>query len=149
MFAHKDLPPDPAIAGNGWRAMWPQRIAANRPWIIDWLRQQRRDDYWKQGPVCEDFPALKIPVYADSGRADEYSASIPRLLAGLSGPRLGLIGPWAHSCPQDPTVAPAIGWRQAAVRRFDHGMKRRDTGRMAEPMYRTDAGPCAAADLLP
>ena len=136
MFAHNDLPPDPEIVGEAWRAMWQDRIAHNRPWIIDWLQHQRRDDYWKQGSVCEDFSRIKIPVYAVSGWADNYSESIPRLLAGLSGPRLGLIGPWAHSYPQDPTVAPAIGWLQQAVRWFDHWMKGRDTGMMAEPMYR-------------
>jgi len=136
MFAHNDLPPDPAIVGDRWRAMWQARIAANRPWIIDWLKHQRRDAYWKQGSVCEDFSAIRIPVYAVNGWADNYSESIPRLLAGLAGPRLGLIGPWAHSYPHDPTVAPAIGWLQEAVRWFDHWMKGHDTGMMAEPMYR-------------
>ena len=136
MFAHNDLPPDPAIVGDNWRAMWQARIEHNRPWIFDWLQHQRRDAFWKHGSVCEDFSAIRIPVYAVSGWADNYSESIPRLLAGLSGPKLGLIGPWAHSYPQDAAVEPSIGWLQQAVRWFDHWMKQHDTGMMEGPVYR-------------
>lgn len=136
MFASNDLPPDPAIVGPAWRAMWQQRIEHNRPWILDWLQHQRRDAFWKQGSVCEDFSRITIPVYAVSGWADNYSESVPRLLAGLSGPRLGLVGPWAHSYPHDVTVHPAIGWLQEVVRWCDHWLKGAETGIMDEPMYR-------------
>lgn len=136
MFAHNDLPPDPAIMGEVWREMWEARRAHNRPWILTWLEHQRRDDYWKQGSVCEDFSKITVPVYAVSGWADNYSESVPRLLAGLSGPRRGLIGPWAHSYPHNPAVAPAIGWLQEVIRWCDHWMKGRDTGIMDEPLYR-------------
>ncbi len=136
MFAHNDLPPDPAVVGDKWRDMWLQRIKHNQPWIIKWLKHQRRDAYWKQGSVCEDFSKITIPVYAVSGWADNYSEAVPRLLAELKGPRLGLIGPWAHSYPFDATVAPQIGWLQEALRWFDHWLKNHDTGIMKEPMYR-------------
>lgn len=136
MLAHQDLPPDPAIVGECWRAMWEARREANRPWILTWLSHQRRDAYWKQGSVCEDFSRIEVPVYAVSGWADNYSESVPRLLAGLSVPRLGLVGPWAHSYPQDPAVKPAIGWLQEVVRWCDHWMKGHDTGMMDGPMYR-------------
>jgi putative CocE/NonD family hydrolase len=136
MFSTNDLPPDPAIVGEKWREMWAARLEQNRPWILEWLRHQRRDDYWKQGSVCEDFSRITIPVYAVSGWADNYSESVPRLLAGLSGPRRGLIGPWAHSYPHDVAVRPAIGWLQEVLRWCDHWMKGRDTGIMDEPLYR-------------
>ena len=136
MMAQNDLPPDPAIVGAKWRAMWLERIAANQPWSHIWLAHQRRDTYWQQGSICQDFSAVKLPVYAVSGWADNYSESIPRLLAGLSGPRLGLIGPWAHSFPHDVTVGPAIGWLQECLRWLDHWLKGRETGIMAEPMLR-------------
>lgn len=136
MVAHNDLPPDPAIVGDKWRAMWQARMAHNTPWIIEWMKHQRRDDFWKQGSICEDFSAVQVPVYAVSGWADNYSESVPRLLAGLSGPRLGLIGPWAHSYPYDVTVEPAIGWLQEVLRWLDHWLKARDTGIMEEPMLR-------------
>ena len=136
MFAHQDLAPDPEIVGENWRDLWQARMQANEPWILTWLKHQRRDDYWKQGSVCEDFSRIKIPVYAVSGWADNYSESVPRLLANLPGPKLGLIGPWAHSFPYDVTVEPAIGWLQEVLRWCDHWMKGLDTGIMSEPMYR-------------
>ena len=136
MFAHVDLPPDPAIVGEAWRPMWQARMAANAPWILTWLSHQRRDSYWKQGSVCEDFSAIRIPVYAVSGWADNYSEAVPRLLAGLSCPRRGLIGPWAHSFPHDVAVEPGIGWLQEVLRWCDHWLKGRDTGIMEEPMLR-------------
>ncbi len=136
MFAHQDLAPDPDIVGENWRSMWLERMRANEPWILTWLKHQRRDDYWKQGSVCEDFSRITIPVYAVSGWADNYSESVPRLMANLGGPRLGLIGPWAHSYPYDVTVGPEIGWLQEVLRWCDHWMKACDTGIMSEPMYR-------------
>jgi uncharacterized protein len=136
MFSHQDLPPDPAIVGPKWRQMWVERMEANRPWILTWLQHQARDDYWRQGSVCEDFSAIKVPVYAVSGWADNYSESVPRLLAGLKVPVRGLIGPWAHSFPQDVAVQPEIGWLQEVLRWCDHWMKGRATGIMAEPLFR-------------
>lgn len=136
MFASQDLPPDPAIVGPKWRQMWEDRIRANEPWILTWLRHQSRDDYWRQGSVCEDFSKIKVPVYAVSGWADNYSESVPRLVAGLEVPVRGLVGPWAHSFPQDVTVQPEIGWLQEVLRWCDHWMKGRDTGIMDEPLYR-------------
>ena len=136
MFAAGDMPPDPAIVGESWQAMWAERIAANRPWILDWLQHQRRDGYWQHGSVCEDFAAIKVPVYAVSGWADNYSESVLRLLAGLQVPRKGLIGPWAHSYPMDVTVQPEIGWLAEVLRWLDHWLKNIDTGVMQEPMLR-------------
>ena len=62
MFAHNDLPPDPEVVGARWREMWMERARKNEPWIIPWLQHQRRDQFWKQGSVCEDFSKIKIPV---------------------------------------------------------------------------------------
>ena len=136
MMAQNDLPPDPEIVGPKWREMWLERIAANEPWSHIWMAHQRRDAYWQQGSIRQDFAAVKVPVYAVSGWADNYSEAIPRLLAGLSCPRLGLIGPWAHSFPHDVTVGPAIGWLQEALRWLDHWCKGQATGIMDEPMLR-------------
>lgn len=136
MFAHQDLPPDPAIVGPQWRQMWQDRMRANTPWILTWLRHQSRDGYWRQGSVCEDFARIAVPVYAVSGWADNYSESVPRLLASLTSPVRGLVGPWAHSYPHDATVQPEIGWLQEVLRWCDHWMRGRATGIMDEPLYR-------------
>jgi len=136
MLAHNDLPPDPEIVGEAWRSMWEERRAHNEPWILTWLAHQRRDAYWKQGSVCEDFSRIRVPVYAVSGWADNYSESVPRILAGVDAPCRGLVGPWAHSYPHDVAVTPAIGWLQEVMRWCDHWLKGRETGIMEEPLYR-------------
>ena len=48
----------------------------------------------------------QAPVYAIGGWADGYTNAVPRLLAGLPGPRKGLIGPWSHAFPQDGDARP-------------------------------------------
>ena len=101
-----------------------------------WLAHQRYDDYWKHGSVCEDFAAIDCPVLAIGGWTDAYTNAVPRLLAGLKVPRLGIIGPWGHVYPHDGVPGPAIGYLQEAVRWWDQWLKGRDTGIMKEPMLR-------------
>ena len=136
MLAQNDLPPDPAEFGPKWREEWLKRAEVNEPWAHIWFAHQRRDAYWQQGSICQDFSAIQVPVYAVSGWADNYSEAVPRLLAGLTVPARGLIGPWAHSFPQDVAVEPGIGWLQEVVRWCDHWMKGAPTGIMDEPMLR-------------
>ncbi len=136
LFGLNALPPDPAIVGERWREMWRQRLDANHPFPAHWLRHQRRDAYWRQGSVCEDFARIECPVYAIGGWADGYSNAVPRLLEGLSAPRKGLIGPWSHNFPHDGIPGPAIGYLQEALRWWDYWLKGVDSGIMDEPMLR-------------
>lgn len=129
-------PPHETAVGARWRALWEQRLAANRPWIHTWLAHQRRDAYWKHGSVCEDYAAVQIPVYAVGGWTDGYTNSVLRLLEGLPGPRKGLIGPWPHAFPHYATPGPAIGFLQEALRWWDFWLKGIETGVMDEPMLR-------------
>lgn len=112
-------PPDPELAGPGWLALWEQRLARAELHPATWMAHRRRDDYWRQGSVCEDFDAIGCPVFLVGGWADAYTNAIPRLLAGLSVPRRGLIGPWAHLYPHQGTPGPAIGFLQEALRWWD------------------------------
>ncbi|MDX6591859.1 MAG: uncharacterized protein QOJ13_1055 [Gaiellales bacterium] len=137
MLAYNARPPDPEVVGGAWRTTWLERLEANRPWVEDWLAHQRRDAFWEHGSVCEDFSAIECAVFAVGGWADGYTNAIPRLLEGLSGPRKGLIGPWAHLYPHDGVPGPAIGFLQEAVRWWDHWLKGIDTGIMDEPMLRS------------
>ncbi len=84
----------------------------------------------------EDFGAITCPVYAVGGWGDGYSNAIPRLLAGLSVPRKGLIGPWAHKYPHFAKPGPRIGFLQECLRWWDQWLKGRETGIMDEPMLR-------------
>ena len=136
MLATNALPPDPQIVGERWREMWHQRIEANRCWSEQWLEHQRRDAYWKQGSVIEDYAAIDIPVYAVGGWQDSYSNAIPRLLAGLKSPRKALIGPWSHQYPCNGSPGPLIGYLQEALRWWRHWLDGETTGIMDEPMLR-------------
>jgi putative CocE/NonD family hydrolase len=135
-FTGGALPPDPQLVGERWRDMWLERLEAHRPWLETWLAHQPRDDYWKQGSVIEDHAAITCAVYAVGGWEDSYSNTVPRLLAGLSCPRKGLIGPWTHVYPHFGQPGPAIGYLQEALRWWDFWLKGIDTGIMDEPMYR-------------
>ncbi len=130
------LPPDPEIVGERWREMWRRRLEHLEPFPARWMSEQWRSEFWKHGSVREDFAAIKAPVYLVGGWADGYSNAIPRLMAGLKCPRKALIGPWAHTFPQNGIPGPAIGFLQEAVRWWDHWLKGRDTGLMDEPAFR-------------
>jgi len=136
MLTFNTRPPDPEIVGERWLDMWKERLAADEPWALTWLEHQRRDAYWKHGSVCESYDAIKVPVYAITGWSDGYSNVIARLMAGLKGPRRGVVGPWAHVYPHDGTPGPAIGFLQDALRWWDRWLKDRDTGIDREPVYR-------------
>jgi putative CocE/NonD family hydrolase len=136
MFAFNSLPPDPAVVGDRWRAMWRERLEGSGLWLETWLRHQRRDDYWKPASVCEDYSRVRCPVLAVGGWADGYTNAVFRLLENLDVPRKGLIGPWGHRYPHLGVPGPAIGFLQEVVRWWDHWLKGVDTGLEDEPMLR-------------
>ncbi|MGX1565419.1 CocE/NonD family hydrolase [Streptomyces sp. NPDC055506] len=137
MFAYATCPPDPAVVGDRWREMWHERLEQTEPWVLEWLRHQRRDDYWRHASVCEDYASVRCPVLASSGWADGYSNAVTRLLGNLDVPRKGLIGPWSHKFPHLGEPGPAIGYLQELVRWWDHWLKGVDNGVMDGPMLRT------------
>ncbi|MFZ3561541.1 CocE/NonD family hydrolase [Streptomyces sp. BH055] len=137
MFAYATCPPDPEVVGGRWRDMWHERLESAQPWVLEWLRHQRRDDYWRHASVCEDYAAVRCPVLASSGWADGYSNAVTRLLAHLDVPRKGLIGPWSHKFPHLGEPGPAIGYLQELVRWWDHWLKGADNGVMDGPMLHT------------
>ncbi len=136
MFGYNALPPDAELVGDSWRAMWEARLEANVPWALEWTRHQRRDDYWRQGSVCEDFSKITCAVYAVSGWGDNYNEAVPRLVAGLDAPVKGLSGPWCHQYPNKGYPGPAIGFLQETVRWWDHWLKGIDNEIMEEPAWR-------------
>ncbi len=136
MFAHNSCPPDPEIVGDEWRSMWMERLEANTPWIVQWLRHQHRDEYWRRESVSERYEAIEVPVMAVSGWADGYTNTVFRLLEHLSVPRQALVGPWSHLYPHQGIPGPAIGFLQEQVRWWDHWLKGIDRGVEGEPMLR-------------
>ncbi|KAA3447370.1 hypothetical protein C7I87_27700 [Mesorhizobium sp. SARCC-RB16n] len=136
MLVKKTMAPDPQIVGDAWRAMWMGRLAATTSLSEIWLAHQRRDDYWRQGSVCEDHSAIECAVMAVCGWEDSYSNFVPRLLEHLPGPKLGIVGPWSHAYPCRGAPGPLIGYLQEALRWWRHWLAGEDTGIMDEPLYR-------------
>ena len=136
MLAYSSRPPDPAVVGDGWRDMWLRRLEAMPLLAANWLRHQRRDAFWKHGSVCEDFGSIQAAVLAVGGWADAYSNAVPRLLAGLRAPVLGLTGPWVHKMPHFAYPKPTIGFLQEMLDWWDHWLKDRENGVMENPRYR-------------
>ncbi|MBB3664256.1 hypothetical protein FB384_003160 [Prauserella sediminis] len=136
MFAQTSTPPDPELVGDRWFDMWQQRLHGSGLWLEDWMRHQRRDEFWRHGSICEDPGSLRCPVLAVSGWADGYSNAVFRLMEHLEVPRKGLIGPWSHKYPHLGDPGPAIGFLQELVRWWDHWLKGEDNAVMDEPMLR-------------
>jgi len=53
-------------------------------------------------------------VYAVGGWQDGYTNAVPRLLAGLTCPRKGLIGPWSHDYPEVAVPGPQLVFYKSA-----------------------------------
>jgi hypothetical protein len=136
LLATAALPPDPALVGARWRAMWRARLEAAVLFPEIWLGHPHRDTYWRQGSVCDELGRLACPVWAVGGWADAYTNAVPRLVAGLRGPRRGLVGPWSHVYPHTGVPGPAIGFLQEALRWWDRWLKGIDGGVMDGPPYR-------------
>ena len=153
MLHYDALPRHPQVTGqppDEWRRDWLARLEANANWAETWLSHQRRDAYWKHGSVCEDYGAIEAAVYAIGGWTDGYRNAVTRLMAGLSCPRKGLIGPWSHAWPNDVAPGPAIGFLQECLRWWDHwlkGVADGDHGRA--PAARLDGGLGRAGPAAP
>ncbi len=137
MFGYSSRPPDPALVGDRWRAMWLQRLESEPLLAIPWLEHPHRDAYWKHGSVCEDIGAIDAAVLAVGGWNDAYTNAVPRLVASVQSPVKGIIGPWAHKYPHFAVPEPRIGFLQEALRWWDQWLKGIDTGVARDPAHRT------------
>ncbi len=136
MLGYNARPPDPEVVGESWRERWFERLEKTPAYVEEWTRHQRRDAFWKQGSVNENYSAIKSAVYMVGGWQDGYKNAILRFLAGYGGPRKGLIGPWGHQYPNFGSPGPAIGFLQECVRWWDCHLKGDDNGIMDEPQLR-------------
>jgi putative CocE/NonD family hydrolase len=128
MLAYNARPPDPSVVGDRWRDMWLERLEGNRFLADTWLRHQRRDAYWQQGSICENYSSVRCPVLLVGGWADAYTDAIFRMLDGLTCVRKALIGPWAHVWPEDGVPGPAVDFQAEAVAWWDRWLKGVDNG---------------------
>ncbi len=133
MLAYLNQPPDPQVVGAAWREAWRERLDGARPFIEPWLSHQRRDAYWQQASACEDYGAIRCPVFAVGGWSDGYRDMVLRIVEHLRSPVRGLIGPWGHNSPERGAPRPAIGFLQECVRFFAASLDGEDNGFFDEP----------------
>ena len=133
MLAYLNQPQDPQVVGDGWRQAWLDRLEGAKAFIEPWLGHQRRDAYWQQGSACEDYGAIRCPVFAVGGWSDGYRDMVFRMVEHVRGPVRGLIGPWGHTSPERGAPGPAIGFLQECVRFFAASLDGVDNGFFEEP----------------
>jgi uncharacterized protein len=146
MHGWQARPPDPEVAGEGWRAMWRDRLELE-PWVASWMAHQRRDAYWRQGSVRDDYDAIACPVLAIAGWTDGYRDAALRLMEGLHVPRRAIIGPWGHNDPVHGAPGPAVGILSELVRWWNRWLRGVDSGIDGDPTviaYIQDPVPPAA-----
>ncbi|MEE9218945.1 MAG: CocE/NonD family hydrolase [Acidobacteriota bacterium] len=106
-----------------------------RPWMMTYKRQQRDGPFWDRASLNARYDSIKIPTFVIGGWYDGYRDSVPRMLENLKAPVKAILGPWSHFYPHSAYPKPQIEWRHEAVRWFDHWLKGRDTGILAEPRF--------------
>lgn len=127
MFAYNTRPPMKQFVGDNWREMWLDRLENTPPFVVEWVKHQTRDDYWKHGSVCENYDDIKIPVLTMSGWADGYTNPVFRLMEKLNVPKKAMVGPWAHEFPDLAIPGPQIGYLQEVLEWLDKWMTKEDT----------------------
>lgn len=138
MFAYNARPQDPRIRMN-WRENWMKRLDTE-PNVIEWVKHQTRDDFWKHGSICEDYSKVDIPVLAVGGWRDGYTNPVFRMMEHLPNEdNRGIIGPWVHEYPEVATPYPGLGYNQMAVLWFsqyltsDEGIRHKITKNLSIP----------------
>ncbi|GJF28923.1 peptidase S15 [Kitasatospora sp. NE20-6] len=119
-------PPDPRYAGDDWRRLWLDRLAALDPAADD------------EEPDPLRYEAVRAAVLAVGGWADPQAGTVLRLLERLRAPVRGIIGPWPHQYPDEGLPpGPAVGFLQETLRWWDHWLRGADTGVLEEPALRS------------
>ena len=137
MLGFNSRPPDPDIVGDEWKSQWLERLQKPPLFLENFLRHQRRDEYWLQGTVAGKHHRIKCPVYAVGGWADCWPNTVFRLLENLppETPRKAVSGPWGHTYPHLGVPGPAIGFLAEILRWWDRWLKEIDNGIDREPQF--------------
>jgi putative CocE/NonD family hydrolase len=134
-MSYATRPPDPALAGDGWRDMWLARLRSASPMSQAWLGHPRRDASWLSQSIAPDYSRIGCPVLLAAGWSDHaFADGMLRTHARLEVPRLGIFGPWGHRYPHLGVPEPAVGFLQLALRWLDHWLKGREPELPSKPV---------------
>jgi uncharacterized protein len=135
MNALNFAPPDPALVGERFAAIWAERLEKSAPWSLGYIRNTLHGSYWREQSLAPGYDRVQCAVLLIEGWADWYATAELRAFQRLSAPKKVLIGPWGHYYPEEKEAfpGPRIDSRREYLKWFDHWLKGIDNGVMAEP----------------
>ena len=135
MNALNFAPPDPALVGDRFAAIWAERLERNAPWSLGYIRNTLHGPYWRDQSLAPGYDRVQCAVLLIEGWADWYATEELRAFQRLSAPKKVLIGPWGHYYAEekDAFPGPRIDARREYLKWFDHWLKGTNNGVMAEP----------------
>ncbi|MDF1794233.1 MAG: CocE/NonD family hydrolase [Thalassobaculaceae bacterium] len=136
MLAYQSRPPDPAIVGEAWRAMWMERLAGEPFMLEEWLAHQRRDAFWKHGSIGEDFGGFPVPALMIAGWADGYRTTPFKAVEGMPDKAKALVGPWTHKYPHFAWPTPRADFHGEAIRWWNRWLRDEANGAERTPQMR-------------
>ena len=117
LSAFSFLPPDPLEPD--WEERWRERLAANEPYMLRWLRHQVDGPFWRGGSIIDVAGEIRCPTLLIGGWRDAYPSGPFRVYPRLRGPRRLLVGPWNHAVPDIAIPGPRIDYVREIVAWFD------------------------------
>ncbi|WP_312794912.1 CocE/NonD family hydrolase [Tianweitania sp.] len=115
MSAYQSRSPDPELVGERWYDMWLERLEHEPFFMEDWLSHQCRDDFWRQGSICESFDDFPVPALVIAGWADGYRNTPLKAVEGMPTKAKALIGPWVHKYPHFAYPKPRADFHAEAI----------------------------------
>lgn len=123
MISANALPPDPDIFGEGWFDEWMIRLDNTPQWPLEWLKHQRRDEYWMHGSPCADYAAIQCPTLLIGGWLDGYVDGMLAMAQHLQCPTRTVIGPWGHHRPSTGLPQPTLDHLDLMAKWFGHHLR--------------------------
>ncbi len=123
MISSNALPPDPDIFGEGWFDEWMRRLEGTPQWPLEWLKHQRRDEYWMHGSPCADYASIECPTLLIGGWLDGYVDGMLAMAEELECPTRTVIGPWAHDRPATGVPGPTLDHLDLMAKWFGHHLR--------------------------
>jgi predicted acyl esterase len=135
MNALNFAPPDPALVGERFAAIWAERLERSVPWSLGYIGNTNHGRYWRDQSLAPDYDRVQCAVLLIEGWADWYATEELRAFQRLNVPKKVLIGPWGHYYPEEKEALPGprIDTRREYLKWFEHWLKGIDNGVMDEP----------------
>ncbi len=105
MNALNFAPPDPALVGDRWAAIWAERLERSAPWSIGYIRNTLHGPYWRDQSLAPGYDRVQCAVLLIEGWADWYATEELRAFQRLECPEEGA----------DRTVGPLLPGREGGV----------------------------------